>query len=169
MKFMTIRDEAEIYRMVQSQPDISLPRDESSEELDRQLERFGCGNIVRYGNDIFRDTPTKKMRKIKLLAKWMDFCDNLKDFLVPIICTPLSILFGIIAFVAKLASYVSCLGLFAGGWLLYQSFYASSKLEPVWKTENFFEAIIYILLPFVVFLVSAMLSAIHDYFNLRAY
>lgn len=41
MKTATIRDYTETYRIVQSQPDMILPRDEKSEELDRQLERFG--------------------------------------------------------------------------------------------------------------------------------
>lgn len=141
-------------------------REKTIEEITADLREAGAMFNIKIGEE---EMGVEWRRQKAREEKWRAFWTKLKDFFEPIICTPLAILFGIIAFVAKLASYISCLGLFAGGWLLYQSFCASSKMVPVWKTENFFEAIFYIVLPFGAFLVSALFSAIHDYFDLRAF
>lgn len=136
------------------------------EEITQELREIGaCFNIKIGDEEMGVEWRRQKARD----EKWNAFWSNLKDFVEPIICTPLAILFGVLSFIAKVASYISCLGLFAGGYLLYQSFCASSELMPVWKAENFYEAIFYIVLPFGAFLLSALVSAIHDFFDLRAF
>ena len=120
-------------------------------------------------------TRTGAEIKAASYARWnkmmrrSDFFEGLKNFFEPIICTPLAILFGILTFAGRLAAYISCIGLFVGGWNLYQSFCASGLSLELLKMESFRNGWLYIILPFVAFLLASLLEKIHDFFDLRAF
>ena len=144
--------------------------EKTKEDWKREMEeKFACFGLRFIDENTPSEMPVELRKRIARRDKWYDFTNQMKEFFEPVICTPLAILFCVLAFVARLASYISCLGLFAGGWLLYQSFCASDKFWLVWKADHFLEAIFYLVLPFAGFLLSALLSKIYDYFDLRAY
>lgn len=106
---------------------------------------------------------------VRKMERRYERSQEIKEFIVPIICTPLSIFFTVLSFVGRIAAYISCIGLFVGAWNLYQSFCASSAAMPVWKMDSFREGILYIILPFVAFLVSSVLNKIRSYFYIRSF
>lgn len=107
--------------------------------------------------------------QIKKLDRRIEIMDKIKETILGIICTPLGIFSKIILILSLISIRVTAIGMFYGIYKSYKVYVDLKNGIPFFESQNLGIAILFLLLPFIMGIISYILSLLTDFFKFHSF
>ncbi len=107
--------------------------------------------------------------QIKKLDRRIEIIDKIKETALGIICTPLGIFSKIILMLSLISIRVTAIGMFYGVYKSYKVYVDLKNGIPFFESQNLGIAILFLLLPFIMGIISYVLSLLTDFLKFHSF
>jgi hypothetical protein len=107
--------------------------------------------------------------QIKKLDRRIEIMDKIKETALGIICTPLGIFSKIILMLSLISIRVTAIGMFYGVYKSYKVYVDLKNGIPFFESQNLGIAILFLLLPFIMGIISYVLSLLTDFLKFHSF
>lgn len=129
-------------------------------------------NIYGTEIDLSHLTEEQKKETIRILEKddkKDEILNTIKETSLKIICTPLSIVFHLLWIISTIAVRIASVGMIYGIYKAYKVYGDVKSGVSFMSSSNLESAVFFILLPFLVGILSYILSRLSDFLDLRSF
>ena len=107
--------------------------------------------------------------QIKKLDRRIEVMDKIKETVLGIICTPLGIFSNLMLMLSSIAIKVTVIGMFYGVYKAYKVYVDLKSGIPFLESQNLGSAVLFLLLPFIMGVISYVLSLLTDFFKFHSF
>lgn len=107
--------------------------------------------------------------QIKKLDRRIEVMDKIKETVLGIICTPLGIFSNLMLMLSSIAIKVTAIGMFYGVYKAYKVYVDFKSGIPFLESQNLGSAVLFLLLPFIMGVISYVLSLLTDFFKFHSF
>lgn len=107
--------------------------------------------------------------QIKKLDRRIEVMDKIKETVLGIICTPLGIFSNLMLMLSSIAIKVTAIGMFYGVYKAYKVYVDLKSEIPFLESQNLGSAVLFLLLPFIMGVISYVLSLLTDFFKFHSF
>lgn len=107
--------------------------------------------------------------QIKKLDRRIEIMDKIKETVLGIICTPLGIFSNLMLMLSSIAIKVTSIGMFYGVYKSYKVYVDLKNGIPFLESQNLESAALFLILPFIMVVISYVLSWLTAFFKFHSF